>query len=119
MNATMKWIERGQRPDWLEERALLDIGTLGDAMFQEVVNTVIQVCHKRVIAAVSVLEFRSGSGDAHHLNQMTPTDEDAEWVDDTDQPACGDTTDCENAAYAKVGALPRSVAWNDPSPLLR
>ncbi len=102
MNATMQWIERGGRPDWLEERDLLDIGTLGDAMFQEVVNRVIQVCHKRVIAAVSVLEFRRGSGDAHHLNRLSPTEDDAEWVDDTDQPDCGDTTDCKENTYAKV-----------------
>lgn len=94
-----------QRPDWVREvadmdlRAILDIAAAGDALFQEVVNRVIQVCHKRIIGAITVFEFRPGSGDAHHLNRQTPGP-DGEWVDDTDLLGSDDVLTNANAGTA-------------------
>lgn len=93
------------RPDWAgEQRGILDIAAAGDALFQEVVNRVIQICHKRIIGAVTMFEFRRGSGDAHHLNRQTPGP-DGKWVDDTDNLGCDDDLtdpECGPATYVKV-----------------
>lgn len=93
----------GSRPEWAE-RGILDIAAAGPALFQEVVNRVIQVCHKRTIGAVTVLDFRRGSGDAHHLNRQSPGP-DGKWVDDTTHLGCDDDLadpDCGPATYDKV-----------------
>lgn len=94
---------QGNRPDW-GTRDILDISAAGDALFQEVVNRVIQVCHKRIIGAITVFEFRSGSGDGHHLIRQTPGP-DGQWVDDTDNLGCDDDIadpNCGPATYLKV-----------------
>lgn len=91
------------RPEWAE-RGILDIAAAGPALFQEVVNRVIQVCQKRTIGAVTVFDFRDGSGDAHHLNRQSPGPN-GKWVDDTDNLGCDDDLtdpECGPATYAKV-----------------
>lgn len=98
------------RPGWVREvtapelRAILDIAAAGDALFQEVVNRVIQIAHKRLTGAVAILEFRPGSGDGHHLNRATPGP-DGQWVDDTELLGADDdltNADAGVSTYVKV-----------------
>ena len=99
-NNTLVWgdlkRDNGARPEFIQ-RGILDFAAAGDALFQEVVNRVIQACHRRVINAVSVLEFRPGSGDGHHLIRQTPGP-DGQWVDDTDNLGCDDDLTDPNCA---------------------
>lgn len=100
MVAKDSWVTRAARPP-MEER-ILDIATLGDALFQEQVSRVIHKCHNRSVGAVAALAFVSWTGDAYHLNRQTPGP-DALWVDDTDKLDCAyPDADCDEADYAKV-----------------
>lgn len=83
------------REDILQARAILDITAAGDALFQEVVDRILHVCHKRIFGATTNLDYRQGSGDAWHLNNTDPGPNGL-WVDDTDQPDCGDETSDPN-----------------------
>lgn len=99
--ATASFVSAGSRPQ-LEER-ILDVTTLGAALFEEQINRVIQRCEKRALGAVAALDFTPWSGDAYWLNRQTPGP-DARWVNDTDQPECTyPDPDCAEASYAKVG----------------
>ena len=84
------------------ETRILDIATLGPALFQEQVNRTIQMCHKRAKGAQAALNFVPGAGDAWHLNRQTPGP-DAMWVDDTDSLDCVyPDADAAEATYEKT-----------------
>lgn len=84
----------------IEER-ILDFAGLGSALFQEQVNRIIQMCHKRMVGAVSLLQRVPWTGDAYHINRQTPVDS-ARWVDDTDNILGDDLTGADEQDYAKV-----------------
>jgi len=97
--------------DLVATRAILDIATAGDALFQEVVDRILYICHKRIHGAVAVLDTKPGSGDAWHLNNATPGP-DGVWVDDTDQSECdAELTDpnCDTFTPTKVSFPFRNV----------
>lgn len=89
---------RGHTP--IEQR-ILDFSTLGDALFQEQVNRIIAMCHKRMVGAVAMLDRIPWTGDAYHVMRQTPVDS-ARFVDDTDNLTSTDFTGADEADYAKT-----------------
>lgn len=83
------------------QQRILDFSTLGDALFQEQVNRIIAMCHKRLVGAVALLDRIPWSGDAYHVMRQTPV-ESARFVDDTDNLTSTDFTGADEADYAKV-----------------